>query len=88
MKTKPFIQNQLVAHTGNEEYVNANEKPKNPTSEDLFSEPKPIVDSITDIHSSPFDLFENVTVGSNSIEDGNTGVTNTDLSHPALGTES
>jgi hypothetical protein len=88
MKTKPFKQNQLVAHTGNEEYVNANEKPKNPTSEVLNSEPKPIDDSITDNLSSPFDLFENVTVGSNSIEDGNTGVTNINLPHPATSSES
>jgi hypothetical protein len=88
MKTKPFKQNQLVAHTGNEDYLNSSEKPENAIIEDLNSEPKPIDDSITDNLSSPFDLFENVTVGSNSIEDGNRGVTNINLPHPATSSES
>lgn len=82
MKTKSFTQNQLVAHTENEDNFAADKKPKNLIIEDLNAEPVHIKDSYADSNSSPFDLFENVTAGSNSIQDRNRGVTNINLPHP------
>lgn len=88
MKTKPIIQNQLVAHTVKDEILYASEKPKDPKTEDLPAESALIKNSFAEKLSSPFDLFENVTTGSNSIQDRNRGVTNTNLSDQTSSEES
>lgn len=66
MKTKPIIQNQVVAHTGNEENFYANGKPKNPITEDLFAEPAQLNDTTAGNLSSTVDLLKYVSVGSNN----------------------
>jgi hypothetical protein len=88
MKTKAFTQNQLVAHTGNEENPDVNRNPEYPPGEFVSKEAIQIDDFIGGGLSSPFDLFENVTVGSNSIEDRNRGVTNFNLPLPDSNPES
>lgn len=88
MKTKPFLQNQLIAHTESEENLQTKRNPKNSPDEEVFAEPITLNSSKADNLSSAFDLFENMTVGSNSIQDRNRGVTNTKLPDPASSEES
>lgn len=79
MKTKPNIQHQLVAHNEKDENVPANEHPKDPITEHVLEESDLTKDSFAIKPASPFDLFENVTNGSHSINDGNHGVTKNNL---------
>ncbi len=88
MKTKPFIQNQLTAHTGDEENLGVNQSAEHVTGEIISKEAVRLDDFTARNMSSPFDLFENVSTGSNSIEDRNRGVTNSNLPHSEPSPES
>jgi len=88
MKTKAFTQNQLVAHTSDEENPNVNQNPEYPPGEFVSKEAVRLDDFTVRNLSSPFDLFENVSTGSNSIEDRNRGVTNSNLPHSEPSPES
>lgn len=88
MKTKPFIQNQLTAHTGDEENLDVNLSAEHVTGEIISKEAVRLDDLTVRNLSSPFDLFENVSTGSNSIEDRNRGVTNSNLPHSEPSPES
>jgi hypothetical protein len=79
MKIKPNIQRQLVAHNEENENVPTNKHPKDPITEHILEESDLIKDSFAITPASPFDLFEDVTTGSNSINDGNHGVTKNNL---------
>ncbi len=66
MKTNPIIQNQLVAHTGNEENFYAIGKPKEPIVEDLLAEDAQLNGTTANNLSSTVDLLKYVSVGSNN----------------------